>query len=161
MDRIDLYDEQKRIVKNCMFDKENISKELYYYTVHVWIYNCKKEFLIQQRSKYVKNLPEKWTTTSGTVLHMETPMMAAYREVKEELGIEININNLKLIYQYKKDRHFVDVFFIEMNIELIQLCLQRLEVENVKFASRVEIQKMVEKKEFYKYIYLPILNIVE
>lgn len=121
----------------------------------------KKEFLIQQRSKYVKNLPEKWTTTSGTVLHMETPMMAAYREVKEELGIEININNLKLIYQYKKDRHFVDVFFIEMNIELSQLCLQRLEVENVKFASRVEIQKMVEKKEFYKYIYLPILNIVE
>ncbi|RJW74919.1 MULTISPECIES: NUDIX domain-containing protein [Coprococcus] len=159
MDRIDLYDEQKKIVKTCMFDKGNIPKGLYYYTVHIWIYNCKKGFLIQQRSKYVKNLPERWTTTSGTVLHMETPIMAAYREVKEELGIEINIDNLKLIYQYKKNQHFVDVFLIEMNIELGKLCLQELEVGNVKFASKIEIQKMVEGNEFYKYIYLPILNI--
>lgn len=161
MDKIDLYDEQKRIVKAYMFDKGNIPKGLYYYTVHVWIYNWKRGFLIQQRSKYDKKLPEWWTTTSGTVLHMETPIMAAYREVKEELGIEINIDNLKLIYQYKKNQHFVDVFYIEMNIELDKLELQELEVENIKFASKIEIQKMVERDEFYKYIYLPILNIVE
>lgn len=50
-------------------------------------------------------------------------------------------------------------FLIEMNIELGKLCLQELEVGNVKFASKIEIQKMVEGNEFYKYIYLPILNI--
>ena len=142
-----------------MFDKGNIPKGLYYYTVHVWIYNCKKGFLIQQRSKYTKNLPDLWTTTSGTVLHRETPIIAAYREVKEELGIEIDSNDLKLIYQYKRKQHFVDVFFIETNIELDKLVLQEIEVENVKFASKTEIQKMVERNEFYKYIYLPILNI--
>ena len=48
-----------------------------------------------------------------------------------------------------------------MNIELGKLCLQELEVGNVKFASKIEIQKMVEGNEFYKYIYLLILNIVE
>lgn len=159
MDRIDLYDERKKIVKACMFDKGYIPEGLYYYTVHVWIYNCKCGFLIQQRSGFVKKLPGLWTTTSGTVLHSETPIVAAKREVQEELGIKIDIEDLELVYQYRKDQHFVDVFYIEVDIKSNELKLQKSEVENIKFAFNTEIQNMVKKGEFYKYIYLSIFDI--
>lgn len=159
MDRIDLYDERKKIVKACMFDKGYIPEGLYYYTVHVWIYNCRCGFLIQQRSRFVKKLPGLWTTTSGTVLHSETPIVTAKREVQEELGIKIDIENLELVYQYRKDQHFVDVFYIEVDIKSNELKLQKSEVENIKFASNTEIQNMVKKGEFYKYIYLSIFDI--
>lgn len=159
MDRIDLYDEQKKIIRTCMFDKNCIPKGLFYYTVHVWIYSFGQGFLIQQRSRFVKRLPGQWTITSGTVLHLETSLMAAQREVQEELGIKINAEELELVYQYRKDQHFVDVFYIEKNIELSKLKLQEGEVQNVKFSSNKEIRNMVKKGEFYKYIYLSIFNI--
>ena len=159
MDRIDLYDEQKKIIRTCMFDKNCIPKGLFYYTVHVWIYSFGQGFLIQQRSRFVKRLPGQWTITSGTVLHSETSLMAAQREVQEELGIKINAEELELVYQYRKDQHFVDVFYIEKNIELSKLKLQEDEVQNVKFSSNKEIRNMVKKGEFYKYIYLSIFNI--
>lgn len=159
MDRIDLYDERKKIVKTCMYDKGYIPEGLYYYTVHVWINNCRCGFLIQQRSRFVKKLPGLWTTTSGTVLHSETPIVAAKREVQEELGIKIDIEDLELVYQYRKDQHFVDVFYIEVDINSNELKLQKSEVENIKFASNTEIQNMVKKGEFYKYIYLSIFDI--
>lgn len=59
-----------------MFDKGYIyiPEGLYYYKVHVWIYNCRCEFLIQQRSRFIKKLPGLCTTTSGTVLHSGTPL---------------------------------------------------------------------------------------
>ena len=142
-----------------MFDKNCIPKGLFYYTVHVWIYSFGQGFLIQQRSRFVKRLPGQWTITSGTVLHLETSLMAAQREVQEELGIKINAEELELVYQYRKDQHFVDVFYIEKNIELSKLKLQEGEVQNVKFSSNKEIRNMVKKGEFYKYIYLSIFNI--
>lgn len=159
MDKIDLYDEQKRIIKTYIYDKGYVPKGLYYYTVHVWIYNCKHEFLIQQRSRFVKKLPGLWTITSGTVLHLETPLIAAKREIHEELGIKINIENLKLVYQYRKDQHFVDVFCIKMDVKINELKIQKSEVENIKFVSNTKIQNMVKKGKFYKYIYLFIFDI--
>ena len=85
--------------------------------------------------------------------------MAAQREVKEELGLEIDTDNLKLIYQYKKAQHFVDVFYIELDVELEMLKLKCDEVKDVKFASLLGIRRMVTDKKFYSYIYLPILEI--
>ena len=115
--------------------------------------------MIQHRTTFDKKLPGLWTTTSGTVLHSETPLIAAKREVQEELGIKIDIEDLELAYQYMKEQHFVDVFYIEMDITPNELKLQKNEVENIRFASSTEIQNMVKKGEFYKYIYLSIFDI--
>lgn len=47
-----------------------------------------------------------------------------------------------------KDQHFVDVFYIEVDITPNALKLQKSEVENIKFVSNTEIQNMVKKGEF-------------
>lgn len=157
MDKINLYNENRESVKTYVFDKTNIPYNLYYNTVHIWIHNLKYEFLIQKRAKFVKNLPQKWTVTSGTVLYCESNKMAAKREVKEELGLELDMENLDLIFQYKKKQHFVDVYKIELDFELNDLKLQEGEVEDAMFASMKTIKNMIEEKDFYSYCYFSFL----
>ena len=58
------------------------------------------QYIVQQRSLKAKYYPGKWDMTGGGVMTGETPEQAACREVKEELGITINHENIKLGFEY-------------------------------------------------------------
>jgi 8-oxo-dGTP pyrophosphatase MutT (NUDIX family) len=61
------------------------------------------QYIVQQRSLKAKHFPGKWDMTGGGVMSGETPEQAACREVKEELGIIINSENLKLGFKHVID----------------------------------------------------------
>lgn len=76
----------------------------YRLSIHIWIVNDKNEILIQQRSASRKMFPNMWTNTGGACIAGETSIETVFRELKEELNVIPNIDDLELIASYKRKK---------------------------------------------------------
>ncbi len=94
----DLYNGKREKTGRILQRGKPIPKGFYHLTVSVWIMNNQGQYLISQRHPN-KSYPLYWECTGGSVLASEDSMQGALREVKEELGIELDTRNGKLIYQ--------------------------------------------------------------
>ena len=93
----DLYDKNRNIVGEHIRGNE-MPEDAYHLVVHIWIKNSDGKYLMTQRSKNKKTYPLKWECVGGAVVKGETSIHAAFREVKEEVGIDLNPENGSLIY---------------------------------------------------------------
>lgn len=96
----------------------------------------------------------------------EDSLTSALREVKEELGIELDINN-GYLYKTFMMQHtrfdeggaFYDVWIFNQDIDLKDIKLQEEETADEKYASKEEILCLVNNNEFlpvnevYPYLY--------
>ena len=89
----DLYNENKELTGETIVKGEDVPKGRYYITVVVWIQNDNGEFLIQKR---VQRKDGKWATTGGHPVSGETSKQGIITEIKEELGIDTDINKIQL-----------------------------------------------------------------
>ena len=112
----------------------------------IFIQNNKKQLLIQKRSEKKGG---KYGITSGHTLIGEDAKKGAIREVKEELGLDINEKELQLIYQEEQKSIIYNLYFITKEIKLESLSLQKEEVENVYWCTIEEIKNLIRKNEFY------------
>ena len=98
MEKWDLYTKyREKTGKECIRG-EKIPDELYHLTVHVWIRNSKGEYLISQRSASRPAFPLMWECVGGSVLKGESSIEGALREVKEEVGLDLQKNAGKLLF---------------------------------------------------------------
>lgn len=82
---------------------------------HVLLYNDKKEVLIMRRVGSEKVLPGYWDVPGGTVKDGEDPKEAAFRELREEAGL--NQKNGRLFFHTSnidkgKNKQFVRLIFM-------------------------------------------------
>lgn len=127
----------------------------YHLVVHVWIMNDKGEYLIQKRQAWKHGFPNMWEgSAGGSVIASESSKEAALREVKEEIGIDLEENNLERIFSIKFKHGFDDIWFIKQNIDINDVVLQHEEVAEVKWASIDEIREMYDRGEFIPFKYL-------
>ena len=140
----DLYDENKNLTGEKLFREKGtkliVPKGRYSVVVLAFIENSKGEFLFQMTSKRKKNV---WATTGGHVKSGQTSKEAIIEEIKEELGIDINENEIKLFKTYKYDDAFKDVFYIKKDIDINSLTYQEDEVEYVKYLTKDEILDLI------------------
>ena len=67
-------------------------------SVHIWFINSKGEILLQKRGKAMEAFPGYWDiSAAGHVSAGQTPEEAAWREVKEEIGINLSENELNFL----------------------------------------------------------------
>lgn len=140
----DLYDENKNLTGEKLFREKGtkliVPKGRYSVVVLAFIENSKGEFLFQMTSKRKKNV---WATTGGHVKSGQTSKKAIIEEIKEELGIDINEDEVKLFKTYKYDDAFKDVFYIKKDIDINSLNYQEDEVEYVKYLTKDEILDLI------------------
>lgn len=115
--------------------------------VIVVIENSKGKYLIQKTSKEKGMI---WATTGGHVKSGQTCDEAIIEEIKEELGIDVTINELKHIQLNKFDVVFQDVYYLKKDIDIKKIILQKEEVECVKWLSKSQIKKLINKNKFRK-----------
>ena len=106
------------------------------------------QYIVQQRSLKAKHYAGKWDMTGGGVMAGETPDQAACREVKEELGIAINHENIKLGFEHVIDRDdgtglLLSVFMCRVNIPVGGFKFDPYEVNDVKIMPFHEFLKHV------------------
>lgn len=139
----DLYDENKVLTGETIEKGQPIPSGKYYLTVAVWIQNSKGEFLLQINKKY-----NMWTTTGGHPKSGESSLDGIVTEIDEELGVSVNREDLILFKTIKTEDDFVDLYYLNMDINVSDIVTQEEEVDDVKWASIDEINSMIENNSF-------------
>ena len=146
----DLYNEKGEKLNKIAIRGNEISSGEYHLVVHIWICDSNGRFLIQKRSSK-KIVPNIWAVTGGSVLSGEDEIAGAVRETNEEIGIELNSDDLTEIYRiYSKD-HITIVFITKNETGLSDLVLDDEEVAECKWVSKDELEEMIRLKTFYNY----------
>ena len=153
MEQRDLYDINRKLTGRTIFKDDFIPENSYIIVVLVFIQNSEGKFLIQKRSK-IKN--GKYATTGGHPKSGEDSIQGIISEVKEEIGLELNPNELQLYYTGRSDteRVFWDDYYIKMDVDEIRnLSLQKEEVDSVCWLSIDEIYSLMKDNKFFRNHY--------
>lgn len=140
---IDILDEQGNIIGQKM-KSEAHKNGSWHQAAHIWIFNSKGEILLQKRAKSQEDYPGLWDVSAAGHLDLgEKPDKAAVRELFEELGVKVDISQLKkievrkiMIYEPKinfYNNEFVHVYLWKFNRDIREFKLQDEEVECIKF----------------------------
>ena len=153
MEKRDLYNENRELTGETVYKGEPIPEGKYIIVVLVYIQNSEGKFLIQKRSKLKDG---KYATTGGHVKSGETSVEGILSEVREELGLELNPEDLVLYYgnHSAEQQVFWDDYYIKLDIDDIsKLKLQEEEVESVKWATAEEMKQMMKDGKFLRNHY--------
>lgn len=143
MELVDIVDKNNKLTGQVEDRWEAYNKGLWRRTVSCWIMNEKGEVLLQKRTANKIRNPNKWAKTGGQVDSGETVEEAIFREVKEELGIEIPKEQIKVIEIHKsndKNKRFAYNFIFVVNYKIDDYMLQKEEVAEVKYVTIEEIE---------------------
>ena len=132
------------------YDQKVFDRGFYHLGADVWIINSKNEILIQKRSPQKRNEPNVWAMTGGSVIKGEDSLQTIEREVKEELGINLDMKNIKLIKKYKTVNVWIDTYIVRKEINLEDIIMQEMEVCEVKWATFDEIEELFHSQQFMK-----------
>ncbi|XRD23389.1 NUDIX domain-containing protein [Lysinibacillus fusiformis] len=90
-------------------------------------------------------------TVGGSAIAGDTSQIAAQRELYEEIGLQLDLQQIRPHLTINFENGFDDIYLIEENVQLHKLTLQYEEVQNVKWASKQEILTMIKNGEFIPY----------
>lgn len=151
----DLYDENRNLTGKTHIRGQQLPDDNYHLVVHVWIKNNNDQYLISQRSASRKVNPLMWECIGGSVLSGETSLQGALRETKEEVGIELNATNGKLIYskirkeiEGKRFNDIMDVWLFEYNGNVDLNNASTDEVAQTKWLTIDEIKELFNQGKF-------------
>jgi isopentenyldiphosphate isomerase len=122
-------------------------------TVHVWFYTASAMVLLQKRASEKDTFPGLWdVSVAGHVLADEIPLDAAKREVREEIGIDLETGSLQFFGRFKSehshpggiiDREFHYVYLSELSAPLESLRPQQGEVSELELRSLLQFSEEV------------------
>mgnify|MGYP002625394058 CR=1 FL=1 len=106
------------------------------------------QYVVQQRSLKAKYYAGKWDLTGGGVRASESEIVAACREVKEELGIKVLEKDMKPAFNYIQDWSngtglFISVFMCRVDVPNSGYDYDPYEVNDVKIMPFNEFYECV------------------
>lgn len=123
-------------------DRNNIPEGYYIAVAGSVIVNSKNEVLLQKRSKFKRVNPGKWGICGGKINYGETPLDACVRETAEEIGINLNKENLKFLISTIIGRAHFTSYYIRQDIDISKCKLQEEEVDEVRFFKLDELENL-------------------
>ena len=151
-----IYDENRNKTGKTIERKEGntLNKGEYIIWVQCWIINLAGEILLTQR-KLNKRHGGMWKPTVGCVKSGETSIEGIIREIKEEIGIDISENDLKLFKTDKEERKdvngFRDIYVINKDIPLEDISFNDGEVVNCKYVTIKELREMIKNGKVFEW----------
>ena len=166
--------------ESCLKDLAH-QKGWFHPTVHVWFYSSAPALLLQKRSLTKQTFPGYWdVSVAGHVSAGESILEGALREVKEEIGLDIQISDLVPLYIRKNtnrfengviDCEFQHVFLVKLETPVSQLQIQETEVDAVRLFTFEELQNCMlhthptydvvpADMNYYQFVMDSVLNVL-
>lgn len=123
-------------------EPNNVPEGYYISVVGVVIINERNEILLQKRSRQKRANPNKWGICGGKVDLNETPIDAGVRETLEEIGINLNKEELKFLSMDTNEKMHFTVYYIRKNIDINECKLQEEELEEIKYFKIEELEHL-------------------
>ena len=146
MELVDKFDNKRQPLNISRERYEKIKGE-YNQSVHVWFVNSQNKLLIQKRSDTKRVYPGMWAITGGAVDSGELPITALYREITEELGIEVSPEETELLLSITRTYDFVDVYLVKKDIDIADITMQPEEVQEVKWVTINEFKELLRENK--------------
>ncbi len=147
----DIYDKDRNLTGRTIKRGDAFGENEFYVCCEVWIVNSKNRMLVTQRHPD-KKAGGQWEFTGGGVLAGETTLMAAVREVKEELGVDLDETELELHEVYKHRNYFMDIYVVRKDINEEDIILDPDEVVDFKWLSKEEIEQYIESEKMVRSV---------
>ena len=150
MEYFDVLDKNRKPLGYTKKRGEELEENEYNTGIEIWIFNDKK-LLLTQRS-IEKSHPLEWEVPGGCSQKGETSIDTLEREVKEEIGVDIN-NEYKLLGTELYKKQFVDMYKSNIKVDLSKVKLQAEEVSDIKFVTKEEFLEMAKNDKIVKSVY--------
>lgn len=130
----------------------------------LWITNSNGDILLAQRAFTKKNDPGKWgPSVSGTIEEGESYDDNIIKEISEEIGLNLTIDNLqkgpKLFRNRKSGDCFCQLYFYKTDKQISEFIIQKVEVEQIKWFKKDELRKIIlDKPEMFLRITQELLD---
>lgn len=148
----DIYDKDRIKTGETMIRGSKFKEDTYHMVVHVCIFNLEGKMLIQQRQPFKDGWANIWdVTVGGSAISGDCSQSAAEREVLEEIGYKIDLKGKRPSLTINFEVGFDDIYIVEQDINIDELNLQYEEVQQVMWADKNEIIRMIDAKEFIPY----------
>ena len=152
METRDIYDINRLPTGLTAVRGESLPAGLYHMVIHICIFNSEGKMLIQKRQTTKTGFPDMWDVTcGGCSIKGETSRDTVHRELKEELGLDLDFENVRPNLTVNFDHGFDDFYLVKADIELSSLKLQTEEVQAVRWASMDEIFAMIDDGSFIPF----------
>lgn len=130
---------------------------LWHRVAHIWLVNSKGEILLQQRSARMENYPSLWDiSVAGHIASREGSIQGALREIKEEIGVDLDVSQLELIGTVKHkvvlnkgtyfDNEFSDVYLVKLDLDINNFLRREEEVAALQWMPIAEFKRWVQEK---------------
>lgn len=152
MELIDIVDENGNFTGQVMDKEEAHDKNLLHNEVAVFIINDNKQVLLQKRNTNKRFNPNKWALCAGHVDAGESLESAALRELNEEVGISISINDLKPFAEREftirdSNSHITYFYYVKSNLNEKDFVIQKEELSEVKWFDLDKVIDMIKSKD--------------
>lgn len=146
---LDVLDPDGRVVGSAT-RQEVHAKGLLHRAVHVLVVGSDGRLLLQKRAVSKASWPGRWdTSVGGHVGSGEAPIDSALRECREELGIEITVDDLEPLGRYLFDGASLDPEWVDSWVVGHDgpFCPDPSEVESVRFFTASEVEQAIRSGE--------------
>jgi isopentenyldiphosphate isomerase len=153
-----VYDRDRNLTVKVHRRGQPLSDSEYHLVVHICIFNSKNEVLIQKRQPWKRGWPDMWDlSASGSAIVGDDSRKAAEREVKEELGLIIDLSMERPILTINFKNGFDDYWVVKKDVDIESLILQYEEVAEARWVSKNELEDLIKKGEAVPYKILDYL----
>jgi isopentenyl-diphosphate delta-isomerase type 1 len=119
-------------------------KGLWHKTVHIWVMNRQGNLLLQKRALSKETFPGCWDIScAGHIDAGETPLEAAVRELKEELGFIVHDRDLVFLFSVIQKFTFEKTSVIDNEIVEVFLLHKDYSVNKIRY-DKEEISDVIE-----------------
>ena len=127
-----------------------------HWEVTVYVVNKNGQLLLEKRSASKRYSPNKWAPCAGHVMSGEEVDVAACRELKEELNLEIKPEDLHFIKTLKRsskytetfiNNEFDDLYIVRTDKRIEDMKFQEEEISEIMYVPYKQFKKMVEKHQ--------------
>ena len=152
MELFDLYTADREKTGQKMVRGDAVPEGFYRLVVHVCVFHPDGRMLIQQRQPFKKGWSNLWdVTVGGSAVSGDSSQSAAERETLEELGLPIDLSDVRPTLTIHWEHGFDDIYVLTLPVDIPSLQLQYEEVQQVRWAAKEEILEMIDDGRFIPY----------
>ena len=150
MELLDIADEYGNLTGEVMEREKVHDLNLLHWEVAVFIINNKKQILLQKRAATKRFNPNKWGLCAGHVDSGEGIDDTALREVGEEIGLKISLNDLRVLnkMEVKKresNSHLTRIYYVICNEDKFKV--QTEELSEVRWFNIDDVIEMINNND--------------
>ncbi len=151
---LDIYDSRRQPTGRTALRGTPLAPDEFYLVVHMLIFNRSGKLLVQRRVPDKNSWPDMWDISAGGLAQAgETSAAAAEREVLEELGLTIHLQDTAPVFSFRADGVYDDYWLIQLDTDAVTVRTQSEEVAEYRWVNHAEWEEMIAQRKVIPYTF--------